>query len=75
VDGHELDAVVTGYAGVGFGIEILKRGVERGAQKILLAVGETIETIPEEVEISSCRSIGACLAAKAKPDLLEPGAQ
>ena len=62
-------------SGSGWAVRLFKGGVERGAEEVLLAVGEAVEALPEEVEVGAGGGIDALRAAEAKPDLLEPGAE
>ena len=74
VDGHQLDATVAGGGGVGQRGELVEGGVERWAEQVLLAGGQTVQTAPHEVEVGAGGGIDAIGTAKTEPDLLEPGA-
>ena len=75
MDGHQLDAAIAAGFRVGLRGEGFEGGVERGAEEVLLAVGEAVETLPEEVEVDACGGVDALSAAETEPDLLEPGAE
>jgi hypothetical protein len=75
VDGHQLDSTIA----AGFRVRLCGKGlegcVERGAEQVLFAIGEAVESLPKKVEVGEGGGIDALSAAQAQPDLLEPGAE
>ena len=75
VDGHQLHAALTACRGIGQGSQFFEGCIEDGAEQVLLAVRQAVETTPEKIEVGECSCVDAACAAQAEPDLLQPGSE